>query len=94
MRRASELLGLRQVLMRGAVAVVRQRHPLARRALAGARATLQRVAVDVEAVLRLAAQELVGEVQVALDHAQHAQLRVIGKYARMSLNSVRAGWAK
>ena len=49
-----ELLRLGEVLVRRAVAVVRQRHPLARRALAGARAALQRVAVRVEAVLRLA----------------------------------------
>ena len=57
--RRRELLGVGEVLMRGAVAVVRQRHPLARRALARARAALQRIAVDVKSVDRQAAEEIV-----------------------------------
>jgi glucosamine-6-phosphate deaminase len=70
-----EVLGLGQVLVRRAVAVVRERRALARRALARARPALQGVAVDVEARLRGLSQELVGECQVALHDVQHARLR-------------------
>ncbi len=73
---ALQLLGLGEVLVRRAVAVVRQRHALARGALARARAALQRVSVDVEPVLRPGCEELVSESQIALDHVQHAHLRV------------------
>src|ERR1700729_2687358 len=62
------------MLMGRAVAVVGQRHPLARGALAGAGAALQRVAVHVKPVVWLHAQELVGEPQVLLDDAQDAGL--------------------
>src|ERR1700743_3403132 len=73
--RLGQFLGLRQMLMGRAIAVVGQGHPLARRALAGAGTALQRFAVQVEPVVRLRAQELVGEPQVLLDHMQDAGLR-------------------
>ncbi len=62
--------------MRRAIAVVRQRHPLAGSSLAGARPALERVAVGVESILRKSLDELVGEVEVALDHAQDPHLRI------------------
>src|SRR2546423_13751331 len=74
--RRRQLLRLSQVLMRGAVTVVRQWHPLAGRALAGAGTALQRIPVDVEPVLRLVGEKLVRELQVALDHAEHPALGV------------------
>src|SRR5687767_3675939 len=54
------LLGLGQMLMRRAVAVVRKRDALARRALARRRPAHQRVAVDVAACLRQAIEVLLG----------------------------------
>src|SRR4051812_31905987 len=57
-----DFLGRREMLVRRAVAVVRQRDALAGRALAGGRATLERIAVNVVAVLRLAVQPLHGEL--------------------------------
>src|SRR5262249_37175141 len=57
--RRLELLGLGEVLVRRAVAVVRQWHPLTGRALPGTRPALQRIPVDVEPVLRLPREELV-----------------------------------
>ena len=74
-RAAGDLLGLGQMLMGRAVAVVGQRHPLARGALTGAGATLQRVAVQVEAVAAAAREELVGAASGTLDDAQDARLR-------------------
>jgi hypothetical protein len=64
------------MLMRRAVAVVRQWHPLAGRALAGAGPALQRIPVDVEPVQGLVGEKLVRELQVALDHAEYPALGV------------------
>src|SRR4051812_29464561 len=72
--RLLDLLGRREMLVRRAVAVVRQRYALTRGALARGGATLQRVAVDVVAVLRLTLQPLVGELDEARDRRAHARL--------------------
>src|SRR4051794_30253751 len=69
-----ELLGGRQMLVRRAVAVVRQRHALARRPLARRRTALERVAVDVVAVLRLLVEPVLGELQVARHRRAHPSL--------------------
>jgi hypothetical protein len=53
---------------------MRQRHPLAWRALPRAGATLQRIPVDVQAVLWQAAHVLLDQPQEVLDHSQHPQL--------------------
>src|SRR4051794_11654611 len=58
--RRDELLGLGEVLVRGAVAVVGERHPLARGPAARRRAALERVAVDVVAVLGLLGDPVLG----------------------------------
>src|SRR3954469_25326245 len=60
--------------MRRAIAVVRKRHALTGRALASRRAALERVAVDVEAVLRLAGEPLLRELQVPGDGEADARL--------------------
>src|SRR4051794_26834711 len=73
--RLLDFLGRREMLMRRAVAVVRQRHALAGRALARRGAALQRVAVDVVAVLRLALQPLLGERDEA--RHRHADARLL-----------------
>src|SRR4051794_11220267 len=62
-----------QVLMRGAVAVDVQRHPLARCAAAGRGAALQRVAVGVEAGARQALEHLLRRRHVAVDDVPHAR---------------------
>src|SRR2546421_8439880 len=62
------------MLVRRAVAVMRQRHPLAGRALARRRAALERVAVQVEALAGLAGEELIGAGQVELHDAVDALL--------------------
>lgn len=56
-----ELFGLCEMLVRRAVPVVRQWHPLAGSAPARAGTTLQRISVRVESVLRQRAQELLDQ---------------------------------
>ena len=58
-----DLLGLGQVLVRRAVAVVRQRHALAGRAAARRRAALEPVAVEVVAAGRLRREPLAAKVR-------------------------------
>ena len=77
--RELELLGLGQVLVRRAVAVVRQRHALARRALARRRPALQRVAVDVEAGPWQALEDLLGRGHIAVTTCQTRGQAPIGK---------------
>src|SRR5579884_3237928 len=72
--RPNLLLGLSQMLMGGAVAVVRQGHPLAWGALAGAGPTLQRIAVGIETVLGQPAQKLIGQLEIQLDDPEHPLL--------------------
>src|SRR5690349_3818078 len=74
--RRLQLLGISEMLMRGAVAVMRQWHPLAGRTLARACTAAERVAVDVEAVVRLGLQVRVEYGEIALDHEQHSMLLV------------------
>src|SRR5207302_4687692 len=73
-RHGLDLLRLGQVLVGGAVSVVRQRHPLARRALARGRAAFQRVAVYVEAPQWLPGEELVRQLEVPADDLPYAVL--------------------
>src|SRR5215217_6568484 len=58
------LLGLREVLVRGAVAVLRQRRPLARRSAAGGGATLEAVALEVIPVQGPRGEVVLGERHV------------------------------
>src|SRR3954447_16680994 len=69
------LFGLCQVLMRRAVSVVRQRVALTRGAATSGRAALERIAVGVVAVARLAGQPFVGVGEVGGDDAPHLGLR-------------------
>src|SRR5438309_12058039 len=63
------ILGVRQVLVGGAVAVVRQRGTLAGRAFARRRTALGRRAADGGvALVRMFEQELLGIAHVAVDH--------------------------
>src|SRR3954468_6182900 len=68
-----DLLRLGQVLVRRAVAVGVQRHPLARGAATGRRGALARVAVGVEAGAREALEHLPGRRHVAGDDVPHAR---------------------
>ena len=72
---ALDELAVGQVLVRRAVAVVRQRDALARRALARRRPALEPVAREVVAVRRLRLEPLARERHVAVDDAVHAVLR-------------------
>src|SRR5947209_13529032 len=72
---SDSLFCLREVLVRRAIAVMPQRHPLAWRALPRAGGTLQRLPVDVQTVLRQAADVLIDQPHEVLDHSQHPQLR-------------------
>src|SRR4051794_2080223 len=68
------LFRLSEMLMRRAVAVVRQRVALAGGAATRRRAALHRVAARVVALARLAGQPLVGGGQIRRDHAEDAGL--------------------
>ena len=65
--------------MRRAVAVVVQRHPLARRAAARRGAALQRLAVNVESVLGHAIQDVERALHVSVHDAPHPWLGVHGE---------------
>src|SRR5689334_1099673 len=70
------ILGLGEVLVRRAVAVARERNPLARRALAGGRATPRRRAADRCVTLeRVRRDELLRGLDVAVYDAVHVRLR-------------------
>src|SRR5947209_4980059 len=87
-----DVLGGRQVLVRGAIAVAGQRHSLARCASAGGGPALQGVSVGVEPVLGQATEELIGADQDTLDNTQDAEL---GRHGEVGPNvSVQGpGWA-
>ena len=71
-----DLLGLGQVLVRRAVAVVMQRHPLARGASPRRGAALQWAALDVESVLGHAFQDVERALHVSLHDAPDPRLGV------------------
>src|SRR5690242_3599794 len=75
LRGERDLLGLREVLVRGAVAVERQRDPLAGRPAARRGAALDPVALDVVAARGLRGEPLPAEGQVAVHDAVHPALR-------------------
>ena len=86
-----DLLGLGQVLMRRAVAVVVQRHPLARRAATRRGAALQRLAVNVESVLGHAIQDVERALHVSLHDAPHPWLGVHGEVGLDLLEQIARG---
>src|SRR5438309_7342442 len=76
------VLGVGEVLVRGAVAVVRQWRSLARGALAGRGTALRRRSADGGvALVRMLEQELLRVCHVAVDHAVHVPLGPHGKVA-------------
>ena len=88
-----DLLGLGQVLMRRAVAVVVQRHPLAGSAATGRGAALQWLAVNVESVLGHAIQDVERALHVSLHDAPHPWLGVHGEVGLDLLEQI-ARWAR